>query len=169
MPHPPGWCSLGSSAAGAAGFVRPTGCPDWPVAGPRRASPALQSPFAPQPVGSRAGTGKKSDNHNHRSSAFFLKISARFHRSMFLTSYFHWFAYSAKDETGRPEHRKVQCGSSTILSRCRKASWERSVSAAVSPRNNGSLKRWASDRNFLMVCYRNHKTNSQSVVKLKWW
>lgn len=83
------------------------------------------------------------------------KKCTHFDSSTFLTSYFHRFAYSAKDVTVRPEHRKVQCGSRTILSRCRKASWDKSVSAAVSPRNNGSLKRCASDRNFLTVCYRN--------------
>lgn len=59
--------------------------------------------------------------------------------STYLTSYFHRLAYRAKDVTGRPVHRKVQCGSRTIKSRWRKASWERSVNAAVSARNSGSL------------------------------
>lgn len=69
-----------------------------------------------------------------------------------LTSYFHRLAYTAKDVTGRPVHRKLQCGSCTILSRCRKASWESSVSAAVSARNTGSLKCCANARNFFTVC-----------------
>lgn len=58
-----------------------------------------------------------------------------------LTSYFHKLAFSAKDITGRPVHRKLQCGSRTILSCWRKASWDSSVSAVVSARNNGSRKR----------------------------
>lgn len=138
------------------GSVLLTGCPDWPVVGPRHAAPALQNLFALQPVRSRAGTKSQiAINIQQRVIVnFFFTHFTHFDMSKSLTSYFHRFAYSAKDVTGRPEHRKVQCGSRTILSCCRKASWDRSVSAAVSPRNNGSLKRCASDRNFLTVCYR---------------
>lgn len=58
-----------------------------------------------------------------------------------LTSSFHKLAFSAKDIAGRPVHKKLQWGSRTILSCRRKASWDSSVSTAVSARKSGSRKR----------------------------
>ncbi len=80
-----------------------------------------------------------------------------------LTSYFHMLAYTAKDVTGRPVHRKLQRGSRASRSRCCKVSWESSISVAVSARNSGNLKCWANARNFFTVCCRNITEHAQCI------
>lgn len=175
--HPPGWCNYGNEREGAEGCPLLTRCPDWPIVGPVLVSPALQNLSALRLTG--RSTGRIWNRNLIYCQMFRNKIL-----STALTSHFHKLAFSAKDITGRPVHRKLQCGSRTILSCWRKASWESSVSAVVSARNNGSRKRWLNARNFFTVCCRNRTEKVQTVhiitkdmqsstypacVKVSWW
>lgn len=154
--HPPGWCNYGDERESAEGSPLLTRCPDWPIVGPVLVSPAVQTLSALQLTGRLTGRIWKI-NLLH-CQMFKNKIL-----STALTSYFHKLAFSAKDITGRPVHRKLQCGSRTILSCWRKASWDSSVSAVVSARNNGSRNRWLNARNFFTACCRNRTEKVQIV------
>ena len=84
-----------------------------------------------------------------------------------LTSYFQRLASRPNEVSGRPVHRKVQCGSLSRPSCCSRSSRESRARLATSARKTGRLKCCARLRNFFTVFCQDEDMNCYFEQKCK--